>query len=295
MDNIFKGLGVALITPFKQDGTIDFDALGHLVEYQIQGGVDFFCVLGTTAETPCLSTEEKTEVKNFVVDVIAKRVPVLLGYGGNCTHALVDSLTNNLIDLEGVDGLLSVTPYYNKPTQEGLYKHFMAVAEAAGNMPVVLYNVPGRCGINMMPETTLRIAREAGNVVAIKEASGNIEQINTIIENAPQGFGVLSGDDGLTRKLIGLGAEGVISVVGNAVPEKFSRMVDACLSGDKVVADTIDYALNALYKLAFVDGNPAGIKALLSAMGKCENVLRLPLVPASAETCEAIKKFAPEA
>lgn len=291
-NNPFKGLGVALVTPFCHDGSVDFDSLRKLVEYQIASGIDFLCVLGTTAETPCLTDEERARVKDCVVEVAAGRVPILLGYGSNCTAGLVDSLTRGLVNLDGIDGLLVVTPYYNKPTQEGLYQHFMAVAKAAGEMPIVLYNVPGRCGVNMTAETTLRLASEAPNVVAIKEASGNLEQIQTIIDNAPEGFDLLSGDDGITNKLIGMGAAGVISVVANAVCEKFARMVHASIQGDKAVANTIDDALGGLYKLAFVDGNPAGIKALLAAKGVMQNNLRLPLVPASAETCEAIKEFA---
>ena len=289
MKNIFKGLGVALVTPFNEDGTIDYDALYRLLHYQESNGVDFFCVLGSTAETPCLSFQEKTDVKNFVVNTLKGSKPVLLGFGGNCTKALVDEISE--VDFSGVDGILSVVPFYNKPSQAGMYEHFMAVARSIKNMPVVLYNVPGRTGVNMLPETTLRIANDAENVVAIKEASGNVSQISEIISKAPEGFGVLSGDDSLTYQLLGLGAAGVISVVGNAVPKQFSSMVHARLNGNETEAAKINASFSELYRQAFVDGNPAGIKALLYLKGMCSNVLRLPLVPARKETEDKLKMF----
>lgn len=290
MENIFKGLGVALVTPFCADGQVDYPSLEQLVNYQIEEGIDFLCVLGSTAETPCLTAEEKFMIKNFVAKVVGGRVPILLGFGGNNTAALVDDI--KAFDFAGVDGILSVTPFYNKPSQEGLYLHFRTVAEAAGGMPVVLYNVPGRCGVNMLADTTLRIAHDFNNVVAIKEASGNLEQIGAIIQGAPAGFQVISGDDALTCRMLKMGAAGVISVVGNAIPQKFSRMVHAQIDGDSTVADTIDQALQDLYRLVFRDGNPAGIKALLSQMGRLQNVLRLPLVPATAETTSALAAWA---
>lgn len=290
MENIFKGLGVALVTPFCADGQVDYPSLEQLVNYQIEEGIDFLCVLGSTAETPCLTAEEKFMIKNFVAKVVGGRVPILLGFGGNNTAALVDDI--KAFDFAGVDGILSVTPFYNKPSQEGLYLHFRAVAEAAAGMPVVLYNVPGRCGVNMLADTTLRIAHDFDNVVAIKEASGNLEQIGAIIQGAPAGFQVISGDDALTCRMLKMGAAGVISVVGNAIPQKFSRMVHAQIDGDSTVADTIDQALQDLYRLVFRDGNPAGIKALLSQMGRLQNVLRLPLVPATAETTSALAAWA---
>lgn len=290
MENIFKGLGVALVTPFCADGQVDFPSLERLVEYQIEGGIDFLCVLGSTAETPCLNVEEKIKIKNFVAKVAGGRVPILLGFGGNNTAALVDDI--KAFDFGGVDGILSVTPFYNKPSQEGLYRHFRAVAEAAAGMRVVLYNVPGRCGVNMTAATTLRIAKEMDNVVAIKEASGNLEQIQTIIDGAPKGFQVISGDDALTLRLLKMGACGVISVVGNAIPQKFSTMVHAAINGNIVEADEIDQSLQELYRLVFKNGNPTGIKALLSNMGKVENILRLPLVPAAEETITALRAWA---
>lgn len=289
MKNVFNGLGVALITPFQTDGTIDYNSLGNIIEYQIKNGIDFFCVCGTTAETPCLTLDEKIEIKRFVVDTVNARVPILLGFGGNSTQAVVDDIQG--FDFVGVDGILSVVPYYNKPTQEGIYKHFMAIADAVGDMPVVLYNVPGRTGVNMTAETTLRLANDANNIVAIKEASGNIEQIKTIIDNAPTDFEVLSGDDGLTYKLIEIGAKGVISVVANALPARFATMVHAKMNSDDMVATEIDQSLTDLYRLIFADGNPAGVKALMAQKELCKNVLRLPLVPASVQTTEMLKAF----
>ena len=277
MQNIFKGLGVALVTPFKADGSVDFDALRRLLDYQLSNGVDFLCVLGTTAETPCLSAEEKVKVKNIVVEKVQGRVPILLGCGGNNTAAVVESLKND--DFTGVDGILSVCPYYNKPSQEGLYQHFKAIANAT-ELPVVLYNVPGRVGVNMTAETTLRLANDCPNIVAIKEASGNFAQIDDIIKNKPSHFDVISGDDGITFPLITLGAVGVISVIGNALPKEFSRMVRLALNGDYKNALEIHHKFTELFGLLFVDGNPAGVKAMLNIMGLIENQLRLPLVPA---------------
>ena len=291
MNNIFKGLGVALVTPFNADGSIDAATLEGLVNYQIEGGVNFLCALGSTAETPCLSREERRRVKEIVVSAAKGRVPILMGMGSNNTAALVSEIDE--LDFRGVDGILSVVPYYNKPSQLGMLEHFRSVAEAAGRvpLPVVLYNVPGRTGVNMQAATTLRLAREVGNIVAVKEASGSIAQIEMIADNAPEGFGVLSGDDSLTCELIARGACGVISVVGNAIPATFSRMVKAAISGDYVAATAINGQLQGLYRHVFADGNPAGIKALLAAKGLCNNVLRLPLTPASQETAVVLQEF----
>lgn len=290
MNNIFKGLGVALITPFCEDGSVDYAALKSLIDFQIEGGIDFLCVLGTTAETPCLTVEEKIALKNAAVEAVDGRVPILLGMGGNNTAMLVEEIKK--FDFRGVDGILCVVPYYNKPSQEGLRLHFKHVAEAAGDIPVVLYNVPGRTGVNMQAATTLRLAREVDNIVAVKEASGCVEQIADIVQSAPEGFGVLSGDDGLTCELIERGACGVISVVGNALPKTLAEMVHCALNDDKPKAGEIDARLKKLYRLAFADGNPAGIKALLEAKGRCCNVLRLPLVKATAPVAEALRAFA---
>lgn len=291
MQNIFKGLGVALVTPFKADGSVDYDALRRLLDYQLSNGVDFLCVLGTTAETPCLSAEEKTKVKNIVVEKVQGRVPILLGCGGNNTAAVVESLKND--DFTGVDGILSVCPYYNKPSQEGLYQHFKAIANAT-DLPVVLYNVPGRVGVNMTAETTLRLANDCPNIVAIKEASGNFAQIDDIIKNKPSHFDVISGDDGITFPLITLGAVGVISVIGNALPKEFSRMVRLALNGDYKNALEIHHKFTELFGLLFVDGNPAGVKAMLNIMGLIENQLRLPLVPARITTLGEISAIVKE-
>lgn len=287
MNNIFTGLGVALVTPFKKDFTIDFDALATLLEKQVEGGADFLCVLGSTAETPCLSVAEKLQVKDFVIEQIKGRLPLLLGFGGNCTQELLHEVRD--FDFKGIDGILSVCPFYNKPAQEGIYQHFKAVATEAG-LPVVVYNVPGRTGINMSAATTLRLARDVENIVAVKEASGNVAQIDEIIAGAPDGFEVISGDDAITSQLIQTGATGVISVIGNALPREFGAMVHAALSRKADEANTLDGRLQPFYPLLSVDGNPAGIKAMMSLMGEVENVLRLPLVPARRETVDALAK-----
>lgn len=283
--NKFKGLGIALITPFKSDGSIDYDALLRLVEYQIKNGADFLCIMGTTAETPCLTKEEKQTLKDLLVERVAGRVPLLMGCGGNNTAAVADEINHG--DWKGIDGILSVCPFYNKPSQEGLYQHFKTLAKVSP-LPLVLYNVPGRTGVNMTAETTLRLAHDFDNIVAIKEASGNITQMDDIIKNKPDHFDVISGDDGITFPLITLGAVGVISVIGNALPAEFSRMVRLALNGDYESARSIHHKFAELFKLLFVDGNPAGVKAMLHAMGMIENQLRLPLVPTRLTTMEKI-------
>lgn len=281
-----RGMGVALITPFKEDESVDYDALMRLVDYQLQNGTDFLCVLGTTAETPTLTEDEKNKIKKLVVERVNGKMPILLGLGGNNTKSIVDSLKTE--DFTGIDAILSVVPYYNKPSQEGLYQHYKAIANAT-ELPIVLYNVPGRTGVNMTAETTLRIARDFKNVVAIKEASGNITQMDDIIKNKPANFNVISGDDGITFPLITLGAVGVISVIGNAFPREFSRMTRLALSGDYANALTIHHSFTELFELLFVDGNPAGVKAMLNAMGLIENKLRLPLVPTRITTFEKMR------
>lgn len=287
--NPFKGLGIALITPFRADGSVDYESLKALVADQLEGGADFLCVMGTTAETPCLSEEEKHGILETVRQVNAGRVPLLLGAGGNCTAHVADYLNSG--DIEGVDGVLLVAPYYNKPSQEGLYRHFTTIA-ASCKWPIVLYNVPGRTGVNMQAETTLRIAQACGNVVAVKEASGNVEQITEVIKGAPEGFEVLSGDDALTYGLMAAGAVGVISVVGNACPRQFGDMVHAVMAGRQEEAAMVNDKFRELYPLMTVNGNPSGVKALLSAMGKIENVLRLPLVPATEGVCQSLGRIA---
>ena len=290
-NNKFRGLGVALITPFAKDGSIDLASLDRLVEYQIKSGADFLCIMGTTAETPTLSADEKKMLKQHLVERVAGRVPLLMGCGGNNTAAVVHELKTS--DWSGIDGILSVCPYYNKPSQEGLYQHYSAIAKASPG-PVVLYNVPGRTGVNMSAETTLRLARDFERIVAIKEASGNISQMDDIIKNKPDDFDVISGDDGITFPLITLGAVGVISVIGNALPSEFSRMVRLALKGEYSTSLTIHHKFAELFKLLFVDGNPAGVKAMLSEMGMIENVLRLPLVPTRLTTMEKISTIVRE-
>lgn len=281
-----RGFGVALITPFKDDESIDFDALARLVDYQIQNNTDYLVVLGTTAETPTLSEEEKKQVIESVVNRVNGRIPIVLGLGGNNTGALVKQLKKN--DFDGIDAILSVTPYYNKPSQEGLYQHYKAIAEAS-KLPVILYNVPGRTGVNMSAETTLRLANEFDNIVAIKEASGDMTQMDDIIKRKPENFEVISGDDGVTFPLITLGAIGVISVIGNALPKEFSRMTRLALAGDYENALTIHHTFSELFSLLFVDGNPAGVKCMMHMMGYIENKLRLPLVPTRITTFEKIR------
>ena len=280
-----------MITPFKKDETVDYDALLRLVDYLLQNNADFLCVLGTTAETPTLTEEEKQTIKRLVIERVNGKVPILLGVGGNNTRAIINTLQTD--DFTGVDAILSVVPYYNKPSQEGIYQHYKAIAEST-ELPIVLYNVPGRTGVNMTAETTLRIANDFGNVIAIKEASGNISQMDDIIKNKPANFDVISGDDGITFPLITLGAVGVISVIGNAFPREFSRMTRLALQGDFANALAIHHKFTELFKLLFVDGNPAGVKSMLNAMGLIENKLRLPLVPTRIVTFEAIRKILQE-
>ena len=285
MYNKFKGLGVALVTPFNAAGEVDYRALRRILDYQLANGVDFFCVLGTTAETPCLTKQEKENIINLVVEKVNGSVPILLGCGGNNTRAVINEIQTG--DFQGIDGILSVCPYYNKPSQEGIYQHFKAIANST-NMPVVLYNVPGRVGVNMTAQTTLRLARDCENIVAVKEASGNFTQIDDIIKNKPKDFDVLSGDDGITFPLMTLGANGVISVIGNALPKEFGRMVRLAAKGEFETALQIHHKFAELFKLLFVDGNPAGVKAMLNNMGLLENELRLPLVPAKINTMSEI-------
>ena len=283
--NIFKGLGVALITPFTKNGEVDYSSLKRLVEYQIQNGADFLCILATTSEAPCLSKEEKQKIKDLIVEINSKRIPLLMGCGGNNTKAVIEDFQT--LDLTGIDGVLSVCPYYNKPSQEGLYRHFMAISEASP-LPVVLYNVPGRTGVNLKPETTVRLANDSKNIVAVKEASGSLEQVDEIIKNKPADFDVLSGDDALTFSMVASGAAGAISVIGNALPKEFSRMIRLEFKGEYEPARKIHHSFTELYSLLFVDGNPAGVKALLHEMGFIENVLRLPLVPTRLTTLQKI-------
>lgn len=281
----FGGLGIALITPFKADGSVDYDALLSLVDYQLECKVDFLCILGTTSESPCLTNEERRTIKERIVRHVRGRVPLLMGCGGNCTANVVEEIRTT--DWTGIDGILSVCPMYNKPTQEGLYQHYRTIAEASP-LPIVLYNVPGRTGVNLTADTTLRLAHDFPNIVAIKEASGNLPQIKEILEKKPKTFDVISGDDSLTLSIVTAGGVGVISVVGNAIPLEFGRMVHMLLEGRLAEAKIIHDNLFELYGLMFYEGNPAGVKSALYTLGRIENRLRLPLVPVSQSTSDRI-------
>lgn len=279
------GMGVALVTPFTETGEVDYVALDNLVQTQLDAGTDFLCVLGTTAETPTLDLEEKRNVRKRVIDKVAGRLPILLGVGGNCTQALINELLTE--DFTGVDAILSVTPFYNKPSQEGLYRHYRALA-AATQLPIYMYNVPGRTGVNMLPDTVIRLARECPNIAGVKEASGNIAQIKEIVDRAPQGFDVLSGDDGLVCDIIKVGGVGAVTVFGNAYPAALTRMTHLAMEGKHDEAKKLDEAFSQVCTLLFADGNPAGVKSLLAHQGKMGNNLRLPLAPARKEVDDAM-------
>ena len=274
-----KGLGVAMVTPFKSDLSIDFDALGKLTNYLIDNGVDYLVVMGTTGESVTLSNGEKQKVLEKVKQVNDGRLPIVFGAGSNNTAQLVESL--NTIDLNGVDAILSVAPYYNKPTQEGLYQHFTAVANASP-VPVVLYNVPGRTSSNILPPTVLKLADQP-NIVAVKEASGSFDQFMEIIGNKPDDFLCISGDDVITLPFIAAGGDGLISVVGNAYPRLASNMVHAAMQDDMAEARKLHYQLLPIIPLLFKEGNPAGVKEIMQMMDICENHVRLPLVTVSEE------------
>ncbi len=278
MTHLFKGAGVALITPFKEDFSIDFNALENLVEEQIQGGMDYLLALGTTAETPTLSVSEQKEVVDCIKSKINKRVPLMLGIGGNDPYKVINCIEET--DFDGVDGILSVTPYYNRPAQKGLIEHFKLVAKASP-VPVVLYNVPSRTGVNMLAETSEEIARECPNVIGVKEASGESSQVAHMAKNAPDYFKVISGDDVLALPIISVGGIGVISVIANALPEKLSQLIH--LANDKKFTESkeVHHELLNLIKLLFKEGNPVGVKALMEIMGKTTSTVRLPLYPAS--------------
>ena len=282
-----KGMGVAFITPFNEDESVDYEAITRLIDFQLSNGTDCLVILATTAETPTLSPDEKAEIRRLIVERVNGRIPIVMGVGGNNTRMVVEQLEHD--DLQGIDAILSVVPFYNKPSQEGMYQHFRTIA-AASRKPVILYNVPGRTGVNMTAETTLRLARDCQNIIGIKEASGNFGQIDDIIKNKPDTFEVLSGDDGITYPLITLGAVGVISVIGNAFPREFSQMTRLALAGDFRNALAIHQRFAELFKLLFVDGNPAGVKAMMHSMGLIKNKLRLPLVPTRLTTYEEIRE-----
>lgn len=282
-----QGHGVAIITPFKRDGTIDFDALQVIVNHLIAGGVDFIVLLGTTAETATLSKEEKISLVDHIINVNSRRLPLILGLGGNNTREILEMF--EWFDLSAFSGLLSVSPYYNKPNQEGLYQHFKTIATHS-SLPLILYNVPSRTGVNISPETVLRLATDFKNIVAIKEASGDFHQAQTIIKICPPNFSILSGDDEMSLPLILAGAKGVISVIGNAVPQQYSKIIHQGLLRNIDEAYSIQYQLLNLIRMIYLEGNPTGIKVLMEALDLCENNLRLPLVSASKELSLKLKE-----
>ncbi|MDP4290427.1 MAG: 4-hydroxy-tetrahydrodipicolinate synthase [Bacteroidota bacterium] len=282
-----NGAGVALITPFNKTGEVDYPSLKRLLELVTNEGIDYLVVQGTTSEVPTLSGDEKRKILDFILDFNNGRLPIVLGMGGYDTAALVRTIRST--DLNGVDAILTVAPYYSKPQQGGLYAHYMAVADASPK-PVVLYNVPGRTGVNIAASTTLKLAHDHRNIIAVKEASGNMAQIMEIIKNKPEGFSVISGDDLLTLPIMSLGAVGVISVAGNACPGLMASLIKECLKGDYRAAAKIHYRLTDFMTSIFMDGSPAGIKAALHAMGLCDNILRLPLVSVKDEVYNLISE-----
>ncbi len=284
----FYGTGVALATPFKKDYSIDVDALGRMVNYNINGGVDYLVVLGTTGEPVTLDRAEKELAISTIVSVNAGRLPLVLGVGGNNTQTVLEELKNS--DLTDFDAILSVSPYYNKPTQEGIYQHFKAIS-LVSQKPIILYNVPGRTGSNMLPHTVLRLANDFQNIVAIKEASGNLVQIMEIIKNKPNGFLVISGDDITALPTVLAGGAGVISVLGQGLPSEFSEMVRLALEGQVKEAYKLHYALQEGMSLIFEEGNPAGIKAIYEVLGISNAFVRLPLMEASSSLKEGIRAF----
>ncbi|MFD0992119.1 4-hydroxy-tetrahydrodipicolinate synthase [Tenacibaculum geojense] len=284
----FIGTGVALVTPFNEDKTVDFDGLERLVNYQIENGVNYLVVLGTTGEPATLTKEEKEAVKAKIIAVNNGRLPLVLGIGGNNTVAVVEEIKNT--DLSDFDGILSVSPYYNKPTQEGIYQHFSAVAEAT-EKPIILYNVPGRTSSNMSPEVVVRLANDYENVVAVKEAKGDLVQAMKIIQAAPEGFLVISGDDMIALPMVLAGGAGVISVIGEGLPKEFSKMIQLGLEGKVKEAYELHYKVADSIDMIFAEGNPAGIKAMLQKLGVCTDEVRLPLVKASEELQTEISDF----
>jgi 4-hydroxy-tetrahydrodipicolinate synthase len=283
----FKGTGVAIVTPFKKDLSIDFAALGRVVSHVLDGGVNYIVALGTTGESVTLSKEEKNAIVSFVIETVDKKVPVVVGIGGNNTQEVINSIIHT--DLSGADGILSVAPYYNKPNQRGLFQHFKAIANSCP-VPVILYNVPGRTSCNLTSETTIALANECENIVAIKEASGDIAQIMRIIKGKPENFSVISGDDMMTIPVIAAGGAGVISVLANAYPAQTSELVNQSLKSNFKQAREIQFQFLDMIDLLFADGNPAGVKAMMNEMKILQNTLRLPLVPVSKPILERILK-----
>ena len=284
---VFAGTGVALVTPFLANGEVDFNGLTQVVNYTLDNNVDFLVVMGTTGESVVLNKDERNEVVQHIININSGKKPLVLGIGGNNTQQVLDTMTSQ--DISGVDGILSVAPYYNKPTQKGLFRHFALIAEKS-QLPVIIYNVPGRTGSNIGPETTLELAYKVPNIVATKEASGSMAQIMSILRDRPDDFLVLSGDDALTLPMISLGADGVISVIANALPGQMATMVRLARKGDFIEARKTHYQLLETIHLLFQEGNPAGIKAALEALHLCEKHVRLPLIEASSDLSEKIAK-----
>lgn len=288
-DTRFSGTGVAIITPFATDFSVDYPALERVVEHCIRGKVNYIVVLGTTGESVTLNKHEKFEVINTVVKATAKRVPVVVGIGGNNTSDVIDGIKT--VNLSNIDGILSVVPYYNKPNQKGLYEHYKAIAQVSP-LPVILYNVPGRTGVNMNVDTTVKLAHDFKNLVAVKEASGNMQQIMEILRDKPDDFAVISGDDALTLPMIALGASGVISVVANAFPLDFATMVEEALSNNLQLARKIHFSMLELIGSLFTEGNPAGVKAAMHAQNLIQNVVRLPLTSVSEKHYQKLAELA---
>lgn len=283
-----RGTGVALVTPFKEDGSVDLDSLARLINFVIEYGVNYVVTMGTTGETPTLSREEKIEIIDFTFESVAARVPVVVGIGGNNTRSLIKDLET--FPVEKATAILSASPYYNKPSQEGIYQHYKALSQATPK-PIILYNVPGRTGSNMTAATTVRLANDCDNIAGIKEASGNMAQCMHILRDKPQEFLVVSGDDDLAMAQIACGMDGVISVAANCFPKDFSSMIGAALEGDFAQARVLNTVLLKGYSLLFAENNPAGVKAFLAELGIIENHLRLPLVPLSAPVHEEVRKY----
>jgi 4-hydroxy-tetrahydrodipicolinate synthase len=283
----FRGTGVALVTPFDKSGNIDFKSLEKVLDHVIKGGVDYVVSLGTTGETPVLSGEEKASIVRHTVKIVRKRVPIVVGIGGNSTQEVINTISK--FDLNGVDAILSVSPYYNKPNQRGIYEHYKAIA-GISHLPIIVYNVPGRTSSNITAETTLKLAREVKNIIAVKEASGNIDQMMQIIKHKPKDFLMISGDDLITLPIIASGGDGVISVIANAFPKEFSGMTKEALAGNYAKARKLHYMLDEFTRLIFADGNPAGVKCVLNMMNIAHPYVRLPLVQVNAQVENALRE-----
>jgi len=287
METKFKGTGVAIVSPFHEDGKVNFNSLQKLIEHLIGNKINYIVSMGTTGESVTLSKEEKKEILKFTVEKVQKRVPIVVGIGGNNTAEIVKSIDGS--DLNGVDAILSVSPYYNKPTQEGIFQHYKTIATNAP-LPIIIYNVPGRTSSNILAATTLRMAHEIDNILGVKEASGDLVQCMEIVRDRPQGFMVISGDDALTLPMIGFGMDGVISVVANAFPREFSDMVQSALNREFKEAQKLHFSLLEIMDLLFAEGNPGGVKAALKIIGICDHEVRQPLVKVSDDLYQKIEE-----